>query len=297
MMLGSMTRAPLLRLLSPLVLCGVLAACGDDSTVGTGGGGGATSSSGSPSSSSDSTSTPASSGSTTSSGNTTSSAGGSGGSGQGGSGQGGSGQGGSGQGGSGQGGSGGAGQGGDLPAFGDDCDSNDDCFGGECVEVNGHRTCRVDVTEATACENPQFDECCDTSECADPSQICTIMPDAYCGGAKPNFYNQCVSTDDTCADLDCGKGDAACAPPGTFGFSAARCVTRYCHEDGDCNEGPGGSCVPIDNPCCGSTSGFFCAYADDGCRSTSDCGEGTYCEPNFATGVASCVPGVPACPA
>lgn len=239
-------------------------ACGDDSsTTGGGGGGGTTTGAGAGAPTTGSSASSSSSGPGSGGGDATSS---------------------------------GSGEGGQPPVFGDECEDAEDCFGAECVEVNGFRTCRAPVTEATECLEPKFDTCCDSSECAD-DEICTVMPDAYCGGPAPLFANACVSTDEQCLQLDCGKGDAACAPPGVFGFSTAHCVARACRGNEDCTAAAGGACIPVADPCCGSVAGFFCAYPDGGCRDGVDCGEGEYCQPDFATGVASCVEGFAECPA
>ncbi len=254
------------RVSSLALLLAPLAACGDDSSTGTGGGGGSTSSTGATTTSTTTTGA-TTTGPGTGGGTTTGTTTGSG------------------------------GEGGQAPpAFGDDCATPEDCFGSECVEINGHRTCRAEVQQATLCAEPTLDECCDTSECG-PDEICTLMPDVYCGGPAPILANQCVSTDDTCLQLDCGKSDAACAPPGVFGFSEARCLPRACRGDDDCTEGSGGSCVPVADPCCNGVVGYFCAYSADGCRNNSDCVGGEYCQPDFETGTATCVEGVPQCPA
>ena len=240
--------------------------CGDDSSSTGSGGGGGSATSGASSGQSTSASGSTSSGPGTGGGDTTTASSGSG------------------------------GEGGQPPVFGHECDDADDCFGVECVEINGFRTCKAPVEEATECLEPKFDTCCDSSEC-DEEEICTLMPDGYCGGPAPLFANACVSTDEQCAQLDCGKGDDACAPPGVFGFRTARCLERACTGNDECTEGPGGACVPVSDPCCGTTVGFFCAYAGGGCRENVDCGEGEYCQPDFATGIASCVEGSPQCPA
>lgn len=255
------------RVASLALLLGPLAACGDDSVAGTGGGGGSSSSAG------------GTTGSTTGSASTGPGSGGGGGATTSSSSTGTGGQGGSGP-----------------PAFGDDCATSEDCFGAACVEVNGHRTCRAEVEQATECTDPSLDECCDSTECVGPDEICTLMPDVYCGGPAPVYANQCVSTDATCLQLDCGKSDAACAPPGVFGFREARCLPRSCQADEDCADGSGGSCVPVADPCCNGVVGYFCTYTG-GCRDNTDCGAGEYCEVDFETGTASCVEGVPACPA
>jgi len=266
---------------SILLHVAMLAACGDDSETTPGSGGGTTSSGGSATASGPTSSAAGTgSGTTTGSSTTGSSASSSGGEG----------------GGMGQGGMGQGGAGGQLPAFGDACASSDDCFGAQCVEINGYRTCRGEVLEATECTGSELDQCCDTNECADPDQICTLMPDAICGGPEPQLRNECVSTDDQCLQLDCGKNGDVCAPPGTFTFSVARCLPRACNGNEECTDGPGGSCIPVADPCCNGVVGFFCAYAGEGCSSNSSCIGESYCQPDLQTGVATCVEGFPQCP-
>lgn len=271
-----------------LTLAGAAMACGDDSggSGGGGGGGGATTGSSSSSTTSAATSSAATTSATTSSATTSTGQGGDVSS---------TGSGGDDQGSGGQG-TGGDGVGGGA-VFLDDCDSPDDCPGGDCFELpGGFRTCKTPVVEATECMDLENDECCTSEEC-DGDDICVQMPDVYCGGPAPLVRNECVPTDDFCQGLDCGKSSAACIPPGVYGYATGVCAASYCNADADCDDEAGGRCVPVFNPCCGAVSGFFCAYPSDGCRDQPDCGDDAHCQGNFETGRSECVEGPPLCPA
>jgi hypothetical protein len=270
-------------------LAAAAVACGDDAS-GSGGGGG-------------DTSTGTTSGTTTASASTTTGATTS--TGQGGdtsaTGSGGetaTGTGGGGSGGDGSGGDGTGGQGvGGGSVFADDCDTADDCPGGECFELpGGFRTCKTPVVEATECLDEQDDECCATDEC-EGDDICVQMPDVYCGGPQPIEHNECVPSDDSCQGLDCGKSSAACIPPGVYGYATGVCAARHCNDDDQCSDEEGGRCVPVFDPCCGAVSGFFCAYPSDGCRDQQHCGDDQHCQGNPETGRSECVEGPPQCPA
>ncbi|MCC6556082.1 MAG: hypothetical protein IT372_24235 [Polyangiaceae bacterium] len=176
-----------------------------------------------------------------------------------------------------------------------DCDTGADCPGSECVEITpgGFRVCRVDPVPATSCQEPNLDECCSSAEC-DVGECLTQPIVPYCGGPQPAIYNVCAA--DQCAgDLDCGEG-AICAPAGTLGRQVAACAAASCKLDTDCAAEPGGICAPVDDYCCGSPTGLFCVYPSDGCRTSSECPSGQYCEIS-PEGRTHCVDGVPACPA
>jgi hypothetical protein len=70
--------------------------------------------------------------------------------------------------------------------------------------------------------------------------------------------------------------NAICAPAGTLGRKAARCLTGGCRFDRDCTAEPGGACVPIAGACCNQPVGLFCLYPG-GCRSNLDCKPNEQC--------------------
>lgn len=262
--------------LAPLTFL-ALAACGDDAsgTGGAGGDGGATSSTGTTGSTSTAVTTTASTGA-----------------GQGGDdATGGAGAGGDPAGSGGGGGAATTGSGGGTSAFPDDCATSDDCGGGECISINGFRTCQRAPAETTECTGSGRDECCDTTGCAE-GERCARLPDVYCGGAAPTDYNACIGPEDEC--LDCGKLSATCVPGGALGYEIGACVSQACGSDADCDAEDGGRCLPVDDPCCGAVS-FQCAYPSDGCRTSADCDEGSYCGVDVEAERARCLPGIPTC--
>jgi hypothetical protein len=197
-----------------------------------------------------------------------------------------------------QGGSGGSaegGAGGAIPNSGD-CDSDDDCPGGTCVELTpgGFRVCATPPTEATMCTGSGFDSCCTTAECAEG--ICYESPLVpFCAGVVMEPHNEC-GVDQCAKDADCMNGESggACVPAGALGFKVAACISAACRHDTDCADEPGGICATIEEPCCGTTAGLFCVYPSDGCRTSSECADG-YCSVNGDR--TECVAGQPLCPA
>ena len=176
-----------------------------------------------------------------------------------------------------------------------DCNTDADCPGSACVEITpgGFRVCRVDFPEATMCVEPTLDECCTTADC--PMGTCMAQPLVpYCGGPQPLEYNVCA-VDQCSSDAECGDSNI-CAPAGTLGRKVAACAFSGCKLDTDCGAEAGGICAPVTDPCCSNPTGLFCVYPSDGCRSSSECADGSYCSVD-ADGRALCVPGFPACPA
>jgi hypothetical protein len=108
-------------------------------------------------------------------------------------------------------------------------------------------------------------------------------------------HNQC-GVDQCAKDVDCAANQI-CAPAGTVGLEIRACINAHCKLDYDCIAHPGGICAPAQDPCCVATDGLFCVYpANGGCRKSAQCGQGQYCLPDTATGVASCQIGGPICP-
>jgi hypothetical protein len=172
-----------------------------------------------------------------------------------------------------------------------------DCGGDPCVELypGGYRVCAVKVPEATTCSTPPG-QCCKTSDCgldARPSGKCILGPvEPYCGGPAIVMNNVCAS--DACTTAaDCSGANAICAPAGTLGRKAARCLTGGCRFDTDCTAEPGGACVTVAGACCNQPVGLFCLYPG-GCRSNADCKPGEQCHTDATH--AFCGPATP-CPA
>lgn len=187
---------------------------------------------------------------------------------------------------------GGGGSGGGINSG--DCDTDADCPGATCVEITpgGFRVCKVSFAPAETCGQPDFDECCSSADYSS-GETCLAAPlTPYCGGPAPLEYNAC-GKDECAADLECPAG--LCAPTGTLGNKVRACYSASCLLDSDCTALAGGICAPVVEPCCNQPVGLFCVYPG-GCRTTSDCGQGEYCEiqPDGST---ECVVGDIACPA
>jgi hypothetical protein len=167
------------------------------------------------------------------------------------------------------------------------------CEAERCVELSegGLRTCQHDVEEVTSCEGGPSEACCNSSECTD-GEICIEGPVApYCGGIVPPGFNVCAA--DQCeTDAECGA-DQTCLPAGVYGREVRTCIAAACTSDADCDEKPGGACVPFRSPCCDGITSIACTYPG-GCSEDADC-PGGHCEEQ--DGVLVCVDGGRFCPA
>jgi hypothetical protein len=191
-------------------------------------------------------------------------------------------------------GGGGMGTGGTVPNSGD-CDGDDDCPGGTCVELapGGFRVCVFPPMAATACTGSQLDECCTTDECTEG--ICYEAPlTPYCGGPAMQPHNECgVDQCDKNADCMMGNVGGVCVPAGALEFKVAACMYAACKHDTDCTDEPGAICAVVSDPCCNNAAGLYCVYPSDGCRTAADC-PGGYCTTD--TEKSFCMTGVPRCP-
>jgi hypothetical protein len=125
-------------------------------------------------------------------------------------------------------------------------------------------------------------QCCKSSDCASDTRAparCILGPvETYCGGPAPPPPANVCATDACASAADCTGPNAICAPTGTLGRKAARCMTGGCRFDRDCTAAAGGACVPVSTGCCNQPSGLFCLYPG-GCRSNADCNKlGEQCE-------------------
>jgi hypothetical protein len=168
----------------------------------------------------------------------------------------------------------------------DDCEADEDCPGGECVEVlpDGFRSCRLPVPVIMGCSGSPEDECCAPDECATGSCYSSDWFPWF-GPDRPPTFNLC--TKDTCAgDSDCLNDGEVCVESGTLGHPIRQCVSALCHSDGDCTDFPGGRCVPMADECYGGYWGFACTYAGPGfCRTNADCSRD---QPPFGVGESYC---------
>lgn len=179
-----------------------------------------------------------------------------------------------------------------------DCQVPADCGGGQCAPLTpgGYNVCLQFPKEAPGCNpggNPP-DECCTSSDCAQGKcYLSTEVP--LCGGVQP-YYNECV-TDQCQSDADCNLGvPALCVPAGAYG-PMRRCVVAYCKTNADCDAEPGGTCAPIENPCCPVPLAVACVYPG-GCQKQADCGSDftKRCDIDPATKRAVCLDGGVGCP-
>jgi hypothetical protein len=200
-------------------------------------------------------------------------------------------------GGAGTGGAGAAGTGGSGRNTGD-CDESSQCGElGECVELapGGFRVCVQPVEEATEChpDGTFGDECCDTSECEEG--VCLESPLVpLCGGMPPVPVNVCA-TDECTSTEQCAAENSVCVPAGVWVRKVGTCVTGSCVFDSDCTEYGGGTCQPVQGPCCFAPSGLYCVYPG-GCRTSADCDDPSHtCVIREGQGV--CTPDLIACPA
>ena len=183
-----------------------------------------------------------------------------------------------------------------------DCATNDDCPGGQCVEIvpGGFRVCVTLPPEATQCDPSHTqDQCCTSADCAAQGggRCYDSQSIPYCGGAFPAPQNVCF-VDFCTEDSECfggTTGETICAPTGVAGFPGRSCLMTFCRADSDCTAQPGGICAPVQEACCGLVAGLACVYPD-GCRSNADCATGG-CVLDTVKGIGRCEPnGVP-CPA
>src|SRR5256885_810915 len=172
------------------------------------------------------------------------------------------------------------GMGGAPPRNSGDCESAADCGGDACVELipGGYRVCAMKVPEATTCSVPSG-QCCKTSDCTGagkPGGKCVLGPvEPSCGGPAVVAMNACAV--DACASvIDCPGANTICAPAGTLGRKAARCMSGGCRFDRDCTDEVGGICVPVTSACCNESAGLYCLY-HDGCRGNADCNANEHC--------------------
>ncbi|MFO0613997.1 MAG: hypothetical protein U0414_15500 [Polyangiaceae bacterium] len=169
-----------------------------------------------------------------------------------------------------------------------ECHSNADCPGGTCVEVNvGFKTCQYPVDEATTCDNPGMDACCNSSECKANEKCVRTPVKPVCAGIPQPEFNTCAS-DECASDADCNGG--VCAPAGTFGNKVNACLPAQC--SGVCGLETMAPCAIVRDPCCNTAIGFFCIHE---CNKNEDC-PGGYCEIDQATMSPKCKQGAPPCP-
>jgi hypothetical protein len=169
-----------------------------------------------------------------------------------------------------------------------ECDGNEDCPGGACIDINGgYKACQYPVIEATMCTGSMLDQCCDSSECMN-GQACyeaPILP--YCGGPQPEIYNACA-IDQCASNDDCPAG--VCVPAGVVvGNKVAMCVMAQCFGT-TCGQESLSSCALVREPCCGGPAGFLCIDETTGCQTNDDC-PGGHCQ------LGVCMQGPPQCPA
>lgn len=180
-----------------------------------------------------------------------------------------------------------------------DCDSPADCGGAPCVEITtcGFRVCERAPDEATECNTPGLDDCCNTTECV--SGTCHVAPyGAHCGGLQQAPHNECLE-DECSTAVDCGADPGnglswQCVPPGTFGNPVNACVLSNCTTDADCTAEAGGICAPVQRACCNAPVALYCVYPTNGCRRQQDCSNQSHCD--FDGTGASCVAGPAICP-
>lgn len=178
-----------------------------------------------------------------------------------------------------------------------DCNADADCPSGACEEVTpgGFRVCTVLPQPTTTCDSPGVDQCCPGVPCPDNATCLAGPLVPVCGVSAAQ--NQC-GVDQCFQDADC-LGTDICGVAGTLGLKIRACLVARCKVNADCAEHPGGTCAPVEDPCCGVIAGLFCVYpGHGGCRSNNDCPAspqaGSFCFPDEA-GVASCQNGAPTC--
>jgi len=184
-----------------------------------------------------------------------------------------------------------------------DCTSDDDCFDGVCLPINGieggWKSCQIAPFEAEFCPDPggAFEsECCNSTECnGGAGSICVRGPLFYCGGAFPGEYNLCATP--ACAtNTDCAEGNF-CLDGGFYGEPAAVCAPGGCATHADCTDGPDGQCRPFFTECGNRFDGLHCTYADSACRSSADCppaeGFPQVCQWDIGAGESVCIPSIP----
>lgn len=170
-----------------------------------------------------------------------------------------------------------------------ECTSNADCPGGACVDVNnGFKMCQLPVVEATACQNPGMDACCNTTECKQ-GEICVPNPiTPHCAGIPQPEFNVCAK-DECASNADCQGG--VCMPAGTIGNKVKVCMQAQCFGT-ICGQESITPCAMVREPCCNTAVGFYCI---DECRKNEDC-PGGYCDVNQQTLSPDCEMGGPTCP-
>lgn len=180
-----------------------------------------------------------------------------------------------------------------------ECTSSADCGGLPCIRVpdepGGHWLCQTPPRdEATECVSPfpEYDECCDSSECtAGMNGGCFYTDDfsVSCGGPEPLPHNVCLY-DECMTDGDCLASDAGlfCMPANLFGWPRNRCAWGTCKVDSDCTAVEGGYCAPLPDYCCPShIQGFFCIYPGH-CATSADCEDYDSCMGDWDTGGTRC---------
>src|SRR5262249_54750436 len=91
-----------------------------------------------------------------------------------------------------------------------------------------------------------------------------------CTGAPVPVHNAC-GVDQCAKDVDCAPGQL-CAPADVLGLEIRACITAGCKLDADCTAHPGGTCAPVQAPCCNAPAGLFSVSPHDGgCRKNTDC--------------------------
>jgi hypothetical protein len=191
-----------------------------------------------------------------------------------------------------------SGTGGGCPDQSGDCQTNDQCLNGDCVELSpcGFKVCERPLDEADSCSGGGNDECCNTSQCVNDG-TCYLGPFApTCGGAVELPHNVCAV--EGCQDAgDCPAPQAGmsmiCAPANTLGYPVSHCLAASCLTNAECTDEPGGHCATVTPSCCSGPNVLLCTYPSDGCRSDTNC-PGGHCAQDGTR--ARCFDGAPACP-
>jgi len=127
----------------------------------------------------------------------------------------------------------------DNPGAPVDCESHDDCVGGE----NGR--CVGNTHDGWYCT---YDRCFGDGDCSPGAQVCE------CGGGFRSDHNVCLGQGNCQVDADCGAG-GYCSPSYGDCGDYLGVVAYYCHTDAD-------ECID-DADCDGEPSSFgtpYCAY-------------------------------------
>ncbi len=156
------------------------------------------------------------------------------------------------------------------------CTIDADCGTSTCVEVidGGYKACSTPVNPATMATTSANDECptpnCTTGTCFERCQLVQGIPAPV---------NRCL-VDECQSDGDCSaQPNGVCVPAGVLFASASTCTYGNCISDAGCTASSGGRCTPFLNACA-DVLGFFCSYDTSPCRTTEDCVDGGFCQPD-----------------